>query len=725
MTQLFQPTNITPDSRGAFGNGVVTIDGAASFLEDVCTVSWQVNGNTPMTAFRIDFTDMDGNALYSTGKLTYRCPFYGTNQSGNISLFSYNIIQDDISTSFLRRASEGLMRITQWWGNGENDFIVQLSPSHYIVRQPLVAYWTRDGGSPATSRNASFTGSFTGAETDGLMWIRWVLESITYESGRITSRQTVKDTGRLYGSVNPVFSYDGFLPGDYWLTLSGETSAGVVSELGEDIIHVVYDLSDVGVPVTASRDCNGESAVSVSWPRLWSIPVQYSSGTITDNGTKITLSGPDSSLYWSVINDQAMRLGPPWSVVWKGEVTALSGPLFQLKMVSGATYEVGVGTMSFGPSAGKGILYLKEIYGVQERGMWYISGEWESGPLTCVMTHGRIYWKYESDSGTPLYPSEHLFPGETLYPGGLSGTKTLSQIYTLPDNIPESGAISRITLLGPSSVYGFEVIDHNVSEAEANNLMSGNTEIVYGDDSLFCLVAKGATQDYNAGNFPEVLRAGTAIRIYRKNVASETLEYVGWVSVNGGNKILDYAAKSQQGPYVYYMYIMSGEKYINSPAISNEVNPCFWNWSVLSCVQNADGSFRVRDTYLFGKNLQSGSVTNNNQPGIFKNFTPYPTVMTAPQNYRSGTLQSLIGVIKDGEYSDTIAARDAIYALSTTTNALFLKNRKGDLLRIRPSGEISMETMDNTRQQAQTVSFPWVEVGDASDVAIYSLGDVS
>lgn len=99
--------------------------------------------------------------------------------------------------------------------------------------------------------------------------------------------------------------------------------------------------------------------------------------------------------------------------------------------------------------------------------------------------------------------------------------------------------------------------------------------------------------------------------------------------------------------------------------------------------------------------------------------------MISPQNYMGGTLQSLIGVIKDGEYSDTIDLRDAIYNLSTTTNVLFLKNRKGDLLRIRPSGEISMETMDNSRQQAQTVSFPWVEVGDASDAAIYSLGGAS
>jgi hypothetical protein len=145
---------------------------------------------------------------------------------------------------------------------------------------------------------------------------------------------------------------------------------------------------------------------------------------------------------------------------------------------------------------------------------------------------------------------------------------------------------------------------------------------------------------------------------------------------------------------------------------------------VLSCKEE-NGDYIVESSYLFGKNLQSGSISNNNQPGIFQNFTPYPTVMIAPQNYQSGTLQSLIGVIKDGEYSDTIDLRDAIYNLSTTTNTLFLKNRKGDLLKIRPSGEITMETMDNTKQQALTVSFPWAEIGDASGVAIYGYGGAS
>lgn len=608
------------------------------------------------------------------------------------------------------------MRITQWWGNGENDFIVQLSPSHYIVRQPLVAYWTRDGGSPTTSRNASFTGSFTGAETDGLMWIRWVLESITYESGRITSRQTVKDTGRLYGSVNPVFSYDGFLPGDYWLTLSGETSAGVVSELGEDIIHVVYDLSDVGVPVTASRDCNGESAVSVSWPRLQSIPLVTQEGTVRDDGFTIDMA-PGSSLYWNTVNGSPMSFGTPWSIVWSGDVTDDTEKLFTIQSGSNSCDA----WLGYSPS---GRLCVTLVYNAVIITRITID-DWIPGPVTCCITPTTIYWKYTVASGGPLFPREDLYPSDTLYPGW-SGSKTQkTRIEDIDSQTYRQTRITSVKLYGPASVNYFKIIDHAMSEQEVYQYLNGEITPSYGSTAYFFIGAKGITQNYNAGNFPDDLQGATLVSIYRKTGDSGVLEYVGQTSVGAGNTIMDYAARSQQGPYTYYMYVLSSDKYINVPSISNSVDPCFWNWAVLSCTENADGSFAVQASYHFGKNLQSGTVSNNNQPGTFKNFTPYPTVMIAPQNYQSGTLQSLIGVTKGGTYSDTIDLRDAIYNLSVTTNVLFLKNRKGDLLRIRPSDAITMETMDNTREQAQTVGFPWVEVGDASGVAIYGTGGAS
>jgi hypothetical protein len=351
-----------------------------------------------------------------------------------------------------------------------------------------------------------------------------------------------------------------------------------------------------------------------------------------------------------------------------------------------------------------------------------LDAEWNEGQVMCILTPAAVYWKFISDNGALLYPQEYLYPSETLYPGGLEGTTTMILRHDIPSDVTQT-SITSVSLYGRSSVDYFQILDHAMQEAEINCYLAGNATANYGIDSLFYIGPRGREQDYNAGNYPESLQNGTTIQIYRESGNSSALEYAGKTVVGGGNQILDYAARSQQGPYKYYMYVLSSEKYINVPSISDEVNPCFWDWVVLSCTEKSDGSFAVQSSYRFGKNLTSGSITNNNQPGVFKNFTPYPTVMIAPQNYQSGTLQSLIGVINNGEYSDTINLRDAIYELSTTKNTLFLKNRKGDLLKIRPTDSITMETMDNTRAQAQTVSFPWAEVGDASDAVIYSTGD--
>ena len=171
---------------------------------------------------------------------------------------------------------------------------------------------------------------------------------------------------------------------------------------------------------------------------------------------------------------------------------------------------------------------------------------------------------------------------------------------------------------------------------------------------------------------------------------------------------------------MYYLFPLGATTYITDPINSNATNPCFWNWTVLECSQREDGSYRVEAEFIFGKNLSSGAISNNNSPSVLKNFTRYPTVQLDPANYQNGTLTSLIGVIDPmtARYSDTIQLRNAIYDLATTTNTLFLKNRKGDLLQIRVGGAITMETLDGSREQAQMVSLPWVEVGSADRVSI-------
>lgn len=712
MAQLFQPTNITPDLRGNFGNGVITLD------EDSIPVSWQVNGNAPMTAFQITLykNDGSGDMIFTTGKLTDNCPFYGLDSSGSIQLFTYNISVESLSG--MDNGHEYQMKITQYWGSSGENSVEQISPSVFLTRtQPVILISNQDGtpiGTTISSRSMSVVAEHQNQASSGsLMWIRWRL--------RNSSGTVLKDTGKLYGSVDPKFNYDGLLPGNYALNFSCETEFGMPYAGSWNLIPVSYSTTTSGIPVVASRACNGESAMSIRWPRLQSIPLIDSSEDTTDNGKAITLPSANSFLMWNTVNGEPMSFQGPWSAMWSGRVTEYTGPLYIITGKKGERIEVG---MAFDDEEEKGSVYLTFTVGSTVRQYSY-DVEWGAGDVFCCLTQGYLYWQLQAGSRVHLYPLETLYPASTLYPGGLENVKTLRFTMDLPNLDLNSVTIASVELYGPSTLYGFEIIDHNMDAVEVNSYMNGTSSMGYNIDYLFFIGPKGRNQTYNAGNYPSDLQEATLVSIYRKTGDSGVLEYVGQTSVGAGNTIMDYAAKSQQGPYTYYLYVLSADKYINVPSVSNSVDPCFWNWSVLSCTENEDGSFIVQSSYLFGKNLQSGNMTNNNQPGVFKNFTPYPTVMIAPQNYKGGTLQSLIGVINEGVYSDTIAVRDAIYSLSTTTNILFLKNRKGDLFRIRPGGEISMETMDNTAVQAQSVSFPWVEVGDASDAAVYNLGDAS
>lgn len=205
--------------------------------------------------------------------------------------------------------------------------------------------------------------------------------------------------------------------------------------------------------------------------------------------------------------------------------------------------------------------------------------------------------------------------------------------------------------------------------------------------------------------------------IYRKTEGSAVLEHVLDTDSAYGDVLFDCGAATGKN-YTYYAYGIGGDKYSSSALISNEITPCFWDWTILSCTQDAKGIYHAQEIFRFGKNLVSGAVSNNNAPQVLQNFTPYPTIQAAPQNYRSGTLQSLIGTITEGTYSDTPELKKAVYGLSVTQRTLFLKNRKGELMKIRISGPVTMETMDDAVCQAQTVSIPWAEVGGAENVQI-------
>ena len=248
---------------------------------------------------------------------------------------------------------------------------------------------------------------------------------------------------------------------------------------------------------------------------------------------------------------------------------------------------------------------------------------------------------------------------------------------------------------------------------------------------------------YMAANFDGNFEGGTGtasgdgFRIYRQEVGSDILTPIATLN-STETSLKDFGLRSRKAyKYSLCAYDSNGAFMVR---VENDtvVATCFKNYSLLVCDYNRENdAYHVRKQYLFALNLSEGSVGNNNSPTLSANFTPYPTRMPSTQNYASGTLQGLIGAIytvpalieQIGEfrhtakpstidYFDSVDLEKELYDLSVTPYTLFLRDMKGHLRMVATSGAITMTQDLKKRQLSTTISLPWVEVGDASDVTI-------
>ena len=241
-------------------------------------------------------------------------------------------------------------------------------------------------------------------------------------------------------------------------------------------------------------------------------------------------------------------------------------------------------------------------------------------------------------------------------------------------------------------------------------------------------------QDYETlmlATFDNGLSAGTGsdtsigFRIYRRTASGAG--YRELVTLPSSTTALrDYGIKSNES-YIYDFYVYDSNGAFMGVR-STEATPLkrqFKRFSLLSTQYNeSDKCYHVVKEYQFSCNIQDMTVSNNSNKSYVQNFTPYPTVFQSTANYASGTLQALIGFVdpKAYKYWDSTQLMDELNALSTTTNTLFLKDMKGHLWMV-DVGTVQMTATQKTREMQVTISLPWTEIGDASDVSIIQTPD--
>lgn len=692
---LFMPTAVTPSLTGALGNGVVDAS------KDMA-VSWQVNGNTPMTAFQIVLYKNDTNStqIYSTGKLTEGCPFYGKNAKGVPQTFSYTLAASVLSGAGMVNGEAYKLVITQWWSDTES--VVQSSASAFITRAAPVLTMGEIG--TISSKNATFTADYSQEQGDALNWVRW---RIAYADD---TENPFYDTQNLYGVSDLSASYDGFFSGEqYAVRLSVQTERGVEADTGWITFSCAYDLIAITDTVKACAAPKPASAVYVSWNGISYIYGEASGPyNISSDGMLSLPAG--SSVTWNDVNGAAMAISAPWNILLCGTLSGTDGTIFTLTHGEGnisASYDME--NREFRVSVGDSA--------------YSVSGVHPDAEFRVILTPSEVLVRIDQLTGG-LYPADTLYPGTAVYPATDTIPQVLQQTFS---SSYTQGAVTQI------QIFGSQQCDY--IQAISGDLPDSIRSAVYqtGDYAPTNIAGTAFFADFREGLNAGTTNLGgeeiTGWTVYRQKSGEKLLRRIADLPL-AQTALCDYGAASQQGGYIYYVFPHNDTTFLSNPLVSGEINPVFWNWSILVCREQEDGVFTVEKEFAFGKNLQSGAISNNNTPGIFENFTAYPAVQLSPQNYRSGTLQSLIGAIgMDAggryDYRDSIELRDAIYGLSTETGTLFLKNRKGDLMQIRISGPITMTTSDNTRQQMQTASIPWAEVGPTDAVSLISAAPVA
>lgn len=248
---LNQPSNISPDEI----NGTGTVD-----LSQDVTFSWQVSGDSPMTAWRIVFYQNNANStqVLTTGKITLNDPFWGVNYKGETQIFSAVVHAASFATAGMTNGNDYKYIITQWWGNKTTTQTTaslisgRAAPSLSIDAIP----------NPLTTRSYSITGTYSQAQGDPIAYVRWQIAVAG------STDAPFLDTGKIRGTGELQVDYDGFFTDTtYSVKLTVETAMGVTVTTGWVDFAVQYAVT---VPTGSVQACQlaNDSCVYVHWDQM-------------------------------------------------------------------------------------------------------------------------------------------------------------------------------------------------------------------------------------------------------------------------------------------------------------------------------------------------------------------------------------------------------------------------------------------------------------------------
>ena len=690
---LYQPSNIVPSEWAGEGQNVVDPN-------DNIKISWQVNGNSPMTAFTITIYRNTGNPATDATPVTtingvpdatlYPNGFYPVDGQGNQQYFTYEPLDTKWINVGITSGKSYRYKITQIWG--ANNTVEQIAYSTFITRtSPSLMFY----GNEQDGRVLNFASYqidipnslvvYSQAQGDPIQSTRWVL--YRYNSAETEIVSIDDDTGWIITS-DPSYCFNGPMPGTHYrIYLSIRTISG--QEASTSIRGYVSNETEGSADISIYK--TGEDSVSISVGGIYSFPAEKTTwgrnGTIQkDTTNKSLVLTKTAYVTWSNITIRSD--GQPDNIF-----TMRFTCLIDSSTLSGRTFESILTLNSSGAGQGDMIRLFIPLIGNNQLKVEYNS--------SVIATYNLSTFQTATTTTGNIYTISVLIQGH-------SGWTELQ--FSNGQTVSTSSAFS----------FGGSFLQLNGPQVTKELLIYGGG-INGGIDRPFLLQFEDDSLD--GGNYT----TGSAYQIIIIRESNGRRKVIS-VSPTAYNNITDYPPSGTHR-YIAYQKKLSFfpdiVPYITNMATSQEICTEDRKYVLLECVKSDDlpSMYKGIKKWVFDSNMSNGSIGNNNSPNWLTNFTQYRLRQPTKRIGKSGTLTGLVSNPVNGVYQDTGEQMEELFRLSQSPNILFLKDPKGNLFMVHVSSPITGTPKWGTKTMETTFSLPWEEIGNADNCSVVYLSN--
>ena len=265
-------------------------------------------------------------------------------------------------------------------------------------------------------------------------------------------------------------------------------------------------------------------------------------------------------------------------------------------------------------------------------------------------------------------------------------------------NIPLRKTYSKVRVYGNSIIDKLQIKNIEISDSELQNIIMTDNLIW---DANTLLMAE-FENDLVAGNIADLTNPITKWQINRREVSGSTFKVLDVVDV-GVSEYIDYSA--QHGKNYIYSLFATSENEQSEPLECEEIETDFFGWYLIG--NDPDGSTYV---YVLDLNVSSGSITNDEDFTEYQGYGKFNSFAKGQRNFIRGSVQAIAGTIQSNstllqsvDYIDTL--RNRIQDVSTK----ILKNRKGEIWKVKTHGYNASQLDDSINQQVYLVNFNFIQ----------------